>query len=362
MADLIKIMKLHQASEVMDFVNMSIVEPTDIDPRIRHLHLTYETMKNCDKPFIAYNILTSRQKSRELLDMVEIAFGCLDENNFATAASVTPSSPFKYESPSLQTILEFAGRYQPVILSACSLTGITCPVDLAGAAIQQNVEVLAGMVFTQLVNPGTPVVYHASNNVGNLRFGTSAWGSPESVLMNIPNYQLAMEIYNLPVRAIAGVTTARTLGLQAVMETMQSVMMSRLTNVHLIYCCCGVLDNIMTYSCEKQIIDEEIYSRADCVADGISFSDSDVDSALDTIQDVAHKEIFLTHKSTFKCMRERWEPSVSVWRGGMDSQADILSNARRIVKERLDQAPETLLDPELDKDLTAFINKKSMKI
>lgn len=359
LSDAVNVIKMHQGSDMMDFICTNMVEPTDIDPDQRHLYLTYETIKNCDKPFIAYNILKSRKVCDELLDLIEIACGRLDENNRATGLSITPSCPMKYESPGLQSIMAFSDRSQAVLLSCAAMTGITCPIDLLGAAVQQNVEILAGLVFTQLVNPGTPVVYHPSNSVGNLRFGSSAWGSPESMLICIPNFQMAMEIYNLPTRTIAGVTTARNLDMQAVIETMQSTMMTVLSKVHLIYCCCGVLDNIMTYSFEKHVIDEEIYSRSQCVGNGISFSDESLSTAVDTIQDVAHKDMYLTHASTFKQMRERWEPSVSVWGSSTDSGTDILANAQQVVKERLSQAPETLLAPELDKDLNAFIKKKS---
>lgn len=54
------------------------------------------------------------------------------------------------------------------------------PTSIAGTLVQLNAEALAGIVFTQMVNPGTPVVYGAFQTTIDLQSGAPVFGSPES--------------------------------------------------------------------------------------------------------------------------------------------------------------------------------------
>ena len=59
------------------------------------------------------------------------------------------------------------------------------------------------MVLTQLVNPGTPVMYGAFTSNVDMRSGAPAFGTPENAKANIASGQLARR-YNLPYRTTPG--------------------------------------------------------------------------------------------------------------------------------------------------------------
>lgn len=353
--DVRKVIQSHQASDVMSFVTSMVVEANDVNPDYRHLYVTYETLKNCDKPFCAYNILPHGQRAVELLDMVEIAFGPLGESKRVTLLSATPASPLKFEQNTLQAMIEFAKRSQPVAISPCALSGVSCPIDLIGGSLLQNVEILAGLVLLQLINPGTAVVYHVGNINTNFKAVTAAWGSPEFMLMCMPNLQLASEMYHLPTRVNSGVTTAKAVDYMAAIETTQSMFMSVLAGTNLVYCSCGTLENLKSYSYEKQILDEEIFSRAKRVYDGVEFSEEAL--SIEVIKEIGHGGNYLKHPSTLRKFRNPWSPSVSNYDLSDDSKADVLKNANNIWKERVASAPESLINSDLDKDLQKYIKK-----
>ncbi|MES0169897.1 trimethylamine methyltransferase family protein [Mesorhizobium sp. M0027] len=74
------------------------------------------------------------------------------------------------------------------------------PVTLAAALAHQNAEALFGVVHTQLVNPGAPVMYGAFTSNVDMRSGAPAFGTPENTRANLISGQLARR-YGLPAEA-----------------------------------------------------------------------------------------------------------------------------------------------------------------
>ncbi|MCG8619783.1 MAG: trimethylamine methyltransferase family protein, partial [Desulfobacterales bacterium] len=352
LADVRNILKLIHSSPVLDTSAMNPVEPLDIPAEKRHLHLTYEHLKNCDKPFQAYNAIICPEHALEIFEMLNLVDDTT-KNHLATV-SICPMSPLKFSGETLQVAMAFARNNQIVHANPAAIVGISSPVNLLGTSLQQNVECLALLVFIQLVNPGTPFVFAVSSYAGDLRKATSAWGSPESGLLNVANTQAALDLYHIPVRVNCGPTTSKSVDPQSTMESMQNVMVSMLAGTHLNWAMPGVLDDVLIYSLEKHIIDEESCARIKLIAGGMEFSEEAL--SVDAILDVDHGGNYLTHPSTLKNFRSRWLPSISNWSGNADY--NIISEAGKQVKKRLEEAPETLLTPDQDKKLRDYLESK----
>ncbi len=162
--DFRNIQKICQASRVINVTGGNPVDPIDIEPSKRHLMMTYETIKNTDKPVVSYTVQRLHQAD-QVLDMVEIAMGqkgSLMEHH-CIGASVTPLSPLSWGPDSLEMILAYSKRNQIVFLPPAAMAGITAPISLIGTTVLQNTEILSGIVLTQLINPGNPVVYAVSS-------------------------------------------------------------------------------------------------------------------------------------------------------------------------------------------------------
>ena len=121
----------------------------------------------------------------------------------------------------LQGIIEFSSRNQVVVMTPFTLAGAMAPMTLAGAVAQQNAEALAGMVFTQVVRPGAPVIYGGFTSNVDMQSGAPAFGTPEYVRTAMLGGQLARR-YRVPYRS-SNVSAANSLDAQAAYESVFSL-------------------------------------------------------------------------------------------------------------------------------------------
>ncbi len=361
MADFVNFQKLSQASEVIRITGATPVAPQDVMPADeRSLHMLYGAIKHTDKPL--QGSCDSGLRAEQQLDMVEIAMGQKGflESNYCIGVSLNPLSPLAYGTDVLETLLAFAERRQPVFLLPCIMAGVTGPISLWGTIVQQNTEILAGAALTYLANPQTPIVYCPASTTADMRWANVAYAAPEQFLINTPGLQLAIDRYRLPTRIMAGMTASKREDIQAGAETMMNMLMGVLSGGHIILQSFGVLDSIMTTSYEKFVIDEEIFSSVLHLRQGVETSDAG--AALHTIRDVGPKGDYLTHPTTMEQYKNHWLPTLQI--ASWDSyemreekgREDILVRANRKWKEILAGSPDSLIDPELDKMLQAYLH------
>lgn len=348
--------KLSQASSLCKLTGATPVSPDDVEPSERALYMLYETIKHTDKPLVAS--CTTAKKARESLAMVEMVFGknYLDDH-YCVGVSTNPLSPLKFAPETLDTIIAYARRRQPVYILPCAMSGVSAPMDLFGGIVQQNTEAVAGMTLTQLIQPGTPAVYCPASTMANMRNALCVYAPPEQFLINSTCLQMAIDYYHVPTRIMAGMTDSKTVDVQAGYETMQNMLMGLLTGGHMVEQVFGVLDAIMTISYEKFIIDEEIMSRAIRICEGVDTSKSAM--SLEAIQEVGPGGSYLTHRDTFNKFNNAWRPTVSFW----DSYADwektgkqsVMTRANKKYKAILAGSSEMMITPDLDRDLVGFL-------
>jgi trimethylamine---corrinoid protein Co-methyltransferase len=356
--------KIYQFGEVYDLVGMIPVEPKDVDQKVKHLSMMYEILKHTDKPVNGF--MTKGDQAKAQLDMMEIAVGGKNEfeNNHYMAVSIGATTPLTYSWDPLETMIQYVKRNQVPTILCAPLAGVTSPYSMLGTAVLQNAEILAGIVLTQLLRRGHPVVYCPSATVANMRTAGFCTGAPESMLINIANIQMGIDYYKIPVRSMSGFTDAKVPDFQAGMETMQNLMMGMLSGAHLLNESVGILDNILTVSYEKTILDGEIISRIKRINQGITGVDQDL--CVDSIQRIGHTGSYLTDPNTVKNCRNRWTPSTSFWGtqkdwekdGGVDAASRANQKARQILAE----APDSIIDQALDQALRDYIEKENRKI
>jgi trimethylamine--corrinoid protein Co-methyltransferase len=239
----------------------------------------------------------------------------------------------------------------------CAMAGVTAPVSPMGTVTLQNAEILAGLVLSQLVNPGTPFIYSPASAIPNMKTASYITGSPESTQINMVGIQLARELYDIPSRCMAGLTDAKTVDCQAGYETMQNYLMLAMAGVNMVNECYGILDSIMTVSYEKFIIDDEIMARAARAVGDIHNLDDDFSKGL--IHELGHGGAYLMHPSTMKHCRNFWTPSVSSCDSYEDWQKkgamDVETRANGIFKQILAECPDKMISDDIDDDLKKFI-------
>ena len=359
--DVRKIQTIHQASGCTAFVGNNPCDPSDVEIDKRHLYVTYEVLKHTDKPMVSY-FAPYKNQAEEILQMVTLAFGEKDvlSRHHVVGTSLASTSPLIYTQETLDVMATFANYNQPIMISTVAMGGMTGPLNPMGITLQQNAELMAGTTFIQLVNPGNPVVWSPSSTMAWLKNACYSTGTPEAMLSNILVLQMARDYYNIPSRSMAGLTDSKMVDSQAGYETMQNLMLAMLGGAEIVYEALGVLDNIMTTSYEKIIIDEEIFHRISRIYNGMDASS--IEEPLALIQEIGCGGEFLSQSYTLHNFREMWKPTVSNWDNYTEWETagshDTVKRANKIWRERLDRAPESLLDNKADKDLQRFINSR----
>lgn len=83
-----------------------------------------------------------------------------------------PSAPLKWGDFIVQNLIDCAKFGIPAEILPMPQLGATGPVTLAGSLVQFNAEFLSGLVISQIVNPGAPVIYGGSPTTFDMRYCT----------------------------------------------------------------------------------------------------------------------------------------------------------------------------------------------
>src|SRR6185369_6720736 len=224
------------------------VEPIDIHASIRHLDALWDLLTLADKPIHAYSL--GRQRITDAIEMARIARG-IDQETLDQEPSlftvINSSSPLRLDTPMLHGILEMSARNQVIVMT---------PFTLAGAMAEQNAEALAGMVLTQVVRPGAPVVYGGFTSNVDMQSGAPAFGTPEYMKTAMIGGQLARR-YKVPYRS-SNVSAANSLDAQAAYESVFSLWGAVMGGVNLLMHGAGWMEGGLRASYEKLVIDADL--------------------------------------------------------------------------------------------------------
>ena len=254
--------------------------------------------------------------------------------------------------------MEFAEANQPVALVSAPMSGITSPIHILGTIVQANAETLAGLCLAQCVRPGVPVLPSASLTYGNLKLASWECASPDTALMLAGAIQMYKDYYHLPARAQTGVTSSKCVDYQAGVETMQSLLLTALLDVDVTSQSAGTLENLMTISFEKTLMDNETIGCVRRILKGIGFSDETL--SVDIIMDTEHGGNYLMHDSTLDYMHDGWQADLFDWNNydnwKKQPRPDLEKRAEARVKEIIDGAVP-LLDQGTIADLKKYVEK-----
>ena len=218
-------------------------------------------------------------------------------------------SPFKLDAHYGRLAAEVARRGIPVVVPAEPLCGATAPITLAGNLVVQNVDSLLGVMLTQLVNPGTPVLYGCISSITDLRDMKYLSGAVEMGLMNAASAQMA-RFYKLPLYSTAGMSDAKVNDGQAGYETALTGLMVALAGGNFIHDAAGFLEFCLTASYDKLVIDNEIIGMIMRAVEGIRVDEEAL--AFDLMKKVGPGGHFVSARHTRKHMRfEQYQPLLS---------------------------------------------------
>ena len=218
-------------------------------------------------------------------------------------------SPLKIDAVYGDMLITIAQTGIPVALPAEPLCGATSPVTLASNLVIQNVDSLAEVCLTQLVNPGTPAIFGSVSSIADFRDLKYITGAIEMGLLNAAGAQIA-QFYQLPFYATAGMSDAKTVDAQCGYESALSSLLCALSGANFIHDAAGLLDFALSASYEKYVVDNEILGMVMRAVEGIKVDEDTL--AFDLIKGVGPGGNFVSARHTRKHMRtEHYQPTLS---------------------------------------------------
>ncbi len=296
---------------------------------------------------------------RNVVKMAEIIAGSPEKLRERPIVSMVTCviSPFKLDEKYSRLAVEAALSGVPVVVPSEPLCGATSPVTLAANLVVWAVDTLAGVMLTQLVRPGTPVMTGCVASITDMRDLKYLSGAVEMGLLNASAAQLA-QFYRLPIYTTAGMSDSKVNDAQAGYESAMTSVMVALAGGNFIHDAAGFLEFCTTASYDKLIIDNDILGMAMRAVEGIRVNEKTL--AFDVLKEAGPGGHFVSHRHTRRFMRsELWTPTLSDRenrdRWTEDGSADAWTRATQKAKEILDVPAKSVIPADAIARITAEI-------
>lgn len=362
--DMVKFLKLMDTSDVTDFVNNSAYDTPDLDKTKEDFYLPQVAMclKYSQKPTYG-NVANSmnvrgkslKQEAKDIAKLYKEFYDIWDRPVLLT--NTCALSPLGYSYEVLDNIMGLVEEGQPVTIITCSMTNLTAPAALLGSVIQNNATILAGIVLTQLINPGNPVIYGTVSTATDMRSVACSIGAPEAQLIQMASLALG-RYYQLPVRTgIAGTDSLKP-DYQAGVESFMILMTTYLGKSDFVLNHAGILQAYALGSYEKFVLDEEVNRILLRLNRGIDISDVKAEKVFDAIKKAGPLGNYLSGRTPKEYRQEHWLTKLFNRQAGnpqpiFDEIGDLRERASKEVEERV--ASYTL--PDLTKTQKDILNR-----
>jgi trimethylamine---corrinoid protein Co-methyltransferase len=356
--------KLAQTFGVLDSAGGVICEPNDTPLDSRHLDMTYALQTLTDKVYMG-NVV-SGVNAADTLAMTSILFGSREaiEETPATISLINCNSPLRWDDRMLEAQFEYSSAGQPVVLTPFILMGAMSPVTIPAALVQQIVEALSGIALSQLIRPGTPVIFGSFLSNIDMQSGSPTFGTPESGLGLLCTGQIARH-FGLPFRTGGGLTSSQTADAQAGYEALMTMMPTFLAGANWVMHSAGWLEGGLVAGYEKFIVDIELLQMMQAEFTPLEIDEESM--AFGAHQEVGHGGHFLGAAHTMERFRtcfyrpllsssenyERWMRN-----GGRDAN----DRAAEIYRKKLEEYVAPPLDDAVRLELEEYVVRRRAEL
>ena len=200
----------------------------------------------------------------------------------------------------LEAQFEYSSAGQPVVLTPFILMGAMSPVTIPAALVQQIVEALSGIALSQLIRPGTPVIFGSFLSNIDMQSGSPTFGTPESGIGLLCTGQIARH-FGLPFRTGGGLTSSQTADAQAGYEALMTMMPTFLAGANWVMHSAGWLEGGLVAGYEKFIVDIELLQMMQAEFTPLEIDEESM--AFGAHQEVGHGGHFLGAAHTMERFR-----------------------------------------------------------
>ena len=368
--DMVEIIKLVDQLEHVSCITACVV-PDDVPISICDVIRFHQTLIYSSKPVFggAFSI-DGLLVELELLSVLAGGKAAMEETPRVFMAA-NPSAPLMWTQTSAGNLVDCAKNNIPLMIIPIPLSGGTAPVTMAGTMVEHTAECLSGIVLSQCVRSGAPIIYGGGATALDMRDGINAEGAIETKMMAVANNAQIGKYFSLPTAANCGRNDAEMFDAQAATESGFGMMLGALAGINMIRGV-GMLDHGGAVSMEKMVYDNEVCGMIHRLLNGITVSDETL--AVDLIKENKYNSSgILGSLHTFNWFKkEMFMPSREII--GRTSYTKYVETGSREIYERAREKKDRILEadnsPPIDAQildemkaiLTAYAAKKGERI
>lgn len=337
----------------------TVCEPTDVPVNKRHFDMVYSHIKYSDKPFMGS--VTHPERAQDSVEMCKILFGAdyVDQNTVLVNL-INANSPMTFDETMLGASEVYARNNQASIVSPFILSGAMSPVTVAGTMAQILAEAMAGIAFTQLVRPGSPVIFGTFSSSISMQSGAPTFGTPEPALVIYGCAELARRL-EVPFRSGGSLCGSKITDAQAAYESSNTLLPTMMAGVNFVLHAAGWLEGGLVSGYEKLIMDADQLGMMGVFADGYDLTENG--QALRAIREVGPGSHYLgcghtqdNFKTAFYRSSIADNNSFEQWE--LEGSLDATARANAIWKRMLQEYEAPPIDPAIDEALLEFIETR----
>lgn len=354
--------KLTYTSPHLHHSGGTVCEPVDIPVSKRHLDMVYSHLRYSDKAFMGS--VTAGERAADSVELARIGFGGDLADRTVMTSLINASSPLVWDATMLAAAETYATNNQATIITPFILAGAMAPVTAAGVAAQTLAEALAGIAFTQLVRPGSPVILGSFASSMSMQTGAPTFGTPEPAIVLYVLAALARRL-NLPFRSGGSLCASKIPDAQAAYESAATLIPTVMAGVNFVLHAAGWLEGGLAIGYEKFILDEDQLGMMAVFARGLDLSDNG--QALDAIRENPPGNHYLGSAHTLANFEHAFYRSSTADNSSFeqwteDGALDAAQRANKVWKRRLAEYEPPPLDEAIDEELLAYIDKRKAEL
>jgi trimethylamine--corrinoid protein Co-methyltransferase len=296
--DAADVARLADALPYVHGVSTMAVQPAETPVSTVDVHVARAALMSTTKPL--GHVCLNENLIEPVLEMAAAVVGGRDSlrRRPILTALAESTSPLRFEKSQLAVARAFASWGVPLTIHAHPMAGLTSPVTLAGELVVTHAEILAWITITQVLVPGSPVVYGMSSSVPNMRNMLNLSGAVEIGLLGAAVARLSRHI-ELPCLISTG-SDAHAPGEQSVMERLMTLLLPAWAGIDLVNL--TTLETKMSFSPTQLVLDNALLEITARMFQGITVNDETL--ALDLIHQAGPGGGFFAETHTVRHFRK----------------------------------------------------------
>lgn len=276
--DVIKMYQLGETSDIYEAANPGVADPAGNDCEDQYLAQIAMLLKYSDKyPNLGLratksntkdgNVYASAQKAIRLIKAIKG-----ESEDPVMGQGICPMAPLAYDEESLLNLQVLVEEEQDITLFPCTLSYMTGPESLMGIVVHDLAICLAGVVYVQLLKPGTPVAFSCFSTMTDMKTMQPVYASPEYLHVQIMFYEVCLH-HNLNCCLCGCMADGTKNDYQGGYESsLTSFAPYLMTEVDEIWCYPGHMAAFAGGSFRKMIFDEEMMINCNRTLQGLDLS------------------------------------------------------------------------------------------